>query len=170
MKKETFLFIMLHFLCVCSIACLFGGVSTLLTEDMRSPLLCLETITSPADSTSEQIRRWSSQSLTTRLIRDRMHVSPFPELSRFWMIVGPRCHKTQRTVKRSVRCVCVYPSRFFLFIYYYLKENLELQVAGCNLFWSPSVSMFLRFSSNWKRTCSKQSTISLKLPVECFFC
>lgn len=72
--------------------------------------------------------------------------------------------------KRSVRCVCVYPSCFyFYFYYYYLKENLGLQVAGHNLFWSPSVSMSLRFSSNWKRTCSKRSTISLKLPVECFF-
>lgn len=122
MKKETFPFIMLHFLCVCSTACLFGGVSTLLTEDMWSPPLCLKTITSPADSTSEQIRRWSSQSLTTHLIRDRMHVSPIPELSRFWMIVGPRCHKTQHSVKDLSDVYVFTPHIFFLLLLFKRKS------------------------------------------------
>ncbi|KAI2654594.1 Echinoderm microtubule-associated protein-like 5 [Labeo rohita] len=79
--------------CLFCCACLCGVVFTLLTEVMLSPLCCLKTITSPADSTSEptrgmrNIRQWMSQSsLPVCSVTGCMHLnepSPIPELNRF---------------------------------------------------------------------------------------
>lgn len=134
-----------------------------------------QTVTSPADSTSEptggmrNIRRWISQS-SPPVCMHLNEPSPIPELNRFWMIVGSRCHMTQRTVKDLSD---VYVSTPLLFLFKKKEKKREkkiykLQVAERNLFWSPSVSLFLIFSSKWKTTCSKLSKISLKLPVFLF--
>lgn len=158
--------LMLHFISVCSIVYLYGGVSTLLTEDML-----LYSASKPSQAQQSAWVNRTDADLQSYHLSDTWpdacvtHTWTEPFLNDSWVKVS----QDPTYSRRSVRCVCVYPSHFF---YYYLfkKKILSYKLQDLIYFGACLYRYFWDFLSNEKELVASEVRLALNYPLSVFFC